>query len=78
MTIQIALTRMTVRPGAYLRLNQCWHCLGVAIFQQNAEHLVVFLETGHSHNKVIPEGEKSAKSIRFAGRDQFLGLERKV
>ncbi len=26
----------------------------------------------------IPEGEKSAKSIRFAGRDQFFGRKRKV
>ena len=26
----------------------------------------------------IPEGEKSAKSIRFAGRDQIFGLKRKV
>jgi hypothetical protein len=25
----------------------------------------------------IPEGEKSAKSIRFAGRDQIFGLKRK-
>jgi hypothetical protein len=34
--------------------------------------------TIHSINRRFQEGEKSAKSIRFARRDQIFGLKRKV